>query len=74
MANQRMFIRCASCGSERMLAKRLLGPYHTIKMAVPWNEWFEEHAWGFCGQGAEGLDIFSLVYEHVDENGDPDGA
>ena len=75
MANQRMFIRCKSCGSEKMLAKRLIGPYHTIYLPEEhsWDNWFKKHVWGFCGIDA-GLDNFELTYEHVNEKGEPDGA
>ena len=66
MANQRMYIRCQSCGAEKFLAKRLLGAFHVVDhgdWGATWDEWYEKHEWGLCGNDAEGLDIFELVYE-----------
>ena len=67
MANQRMFIRCRSCGEQKFLAKHSLAAFrthHAWGMSMSeWNEWFDKHEWGFCGDGASGLDIFELVYE-----------
>lgn len=76
MANQRIYIRCGSCGAEKFFAKRMMGAFYTIGTWTPsdWDEWFETHEWGFCGDNAKGLDIFSLVYEHVDEDGSPRGV
>ncbi len=80
MANQRMFIKCQACGEEKFLAKRSMAAFYTVAnngedWARSWDEWFDKHEWGFCvGDQNYGLDIFSLVYEHVDENGDPSGA
>ncbi len=78
MANQRMFIKCNVCGDEKFLAKRLMSAYRTLDMTMnadKWDEWFEKHEWGFCGSDSDhGLDVFSLSYEHVDEDGNPSGA
>ncbi len=81
MANQRMFIKCNACGEEKFLAKRMMSSFYTVAddgvdWALSWDKWYEKHEWGFCDpQGRQHpLDIFKLVYEHVDENGDPDGA
>lgn len=69
MANQRMYLKCRSCGAEKMVAKRLAGAFHTIDLPAEnsWDAWFEKHEWGACGEQAEGLDIFDLVYEHERE-------
>ncbi len=80
MANQRMFIKCNACGEEKFLAKRMMDAFYTVAedgkdWAHSWDDWFEKHKWGFCEYSGEyGLDVFSLVYEHVDENGNPSGA
>ena len=80
MANQRMFIKCNACGEEKFLAKRMMASFYTVAengkdWAQSWDEWFEKHEWGFCnGDKNHGLDIFTLVYEHVDKNGNPSGA
>ena len=69
MANQRIFIRCQACGAEKFIAKRLMCAFHTVwkdGWQGEWDEWFEEHKWGFCDpQGRTwDLDIFELSYEH----------
>ena len=81
MANQRIFLRCKACGAEKFIAKRLMGAFHTVcteGWQGEWDEWFEEHHWGFCKPEAEligdGLDVFELAYEHVDADGNPSGA
>lgn len=83
MANQRIFIRCRVCGAEKFVAKRLIAAFHTVRKEdwqAEWDEWFEEHEWGFCRNVSEqrevptGLDIFELSYEHVDKDGNPSGA
>lgn len=55
-----------NCGSEKVIAKRMGDGFYTYpNMANPdkWNDWFDEHEWGFCGPNMRGLDIFELVYE-----------
>ena len=80
MANQRIFIKCRSCGKEKMLAKRLISAFHVLHYAEAhgleddWNEWFKVHEWGFCGDGARGLDVFDLVYEDPRECGEGPGG
>ncbi len=73
MANQRMFIRCLSCGKEKMLAKRLIESFHMLhcyesfELEKDWDKWFDDHRWGFCGDGGRGLDGFELIYEDPQE-------
>ncbi len=78
MANQRSSLRCKGCGAEKFIAKRFMSAFRTVKKAYwqeEWDAWFEVHEWGFCGDGVHrGLDIFELVYEHVDAEGNPRGA
>ena len=77
MANQRIYIRCKACGGEKFLAKRRMDAFYTVAgdgWPLSWDQWFEDHVWGFCGDAAEGLDIFELVYEHTNEEGNPSGA
>ena len=69
MANQRIFIRCQACGTEKFIAKRLLGAFHTVRKdewQEEWDEWFEKHEWGFCDPEGKkwSLDCFELSYEH----------
>lgn len=69
MANQRMFIRCRACGAEKFMAKHFMDAFRTIQIdgwQEEWDEWFEEHQWGFCDpEGGEwSLDCFELSYEH----------
>ena len=79
MANQRIFLRCKACGAEKFIAKRFMGAFRTVateNWQDTWDAWFEDHEWGFCGDGKKhrGLDIFELAYEHTDKAGNPSGA
>lgn len=61
MANNRIYLKCGSCGVQFMLAKRLAGPYHP---GVDHEERFEKFLdlHGPCSLPG-GFDVFSLVYE-----------
>ena len=81
MANQRISLRCLACGEEKFIAKRSMSAFYTIRREhwqQEWDNWFEKHEWGFCdpeGGCTWSLDIFELVYEHVDkDDGHPSGV
>jgi len=65
MANQRMYIKCKVCGEEKFFAKRMMSSFYMIgePSKTDWEEWFEKHEWGACGEGSDVLDCFELSYE-----------
>lgn len=70
MANNRMYLRCKSCGEEFFLGKRFSDGYFLVNyyeerggIEKQINQFYDKHY--YCGD--EGPDCFELVYESEPE-------